>query len=34
MAGPLAVIESRFGVPGAVLVAIWGLETSFGADNG
>jgi lytic murein transglycosylase len=33
-AGPLATIESRFGVPGPVLVAIWGLETSFGADNG
>jgi lytic murein transglycosylase len=33
-AGPLARIEQRFGVPGPVLVAIWGLETSFGADNG
>ncbi|MBV8103991.1 MAG: lytic murein transglycosylase [Hyphomicrobiales bacterium] len=33
-AGPLAKIEQRFGVPGPVLVAIWGLETSFGADNG
>ena len=33
-AGPLATIEQRFGVPGPVLVAIWGLETSFGADNG
>lgn len=30
----LAQIESRYGVPGAVLVAIWGLETGFGADNG
>jgi lytic murein transglycosylase len=33
-AGPLAKIEQRFGVPGPVLVAIWGLETSFGGDNG
>jgi lytic murein transglycosylase len=33
-AGPLAKIEQRFGVPGPVLVAIWGLETSFGADSG
>ena len=31
---PLARIEERFGVPGPVLVAIWGLETGFGADNG
>jgi len=27
-------IEQRYGVPGAVIVAIWGLETSYGADNG
>jgi lytic murein transglycosylase len=27
-------IEQRFGVPGPVLVAIWGLETDFGAGNG
>src|SRR6202035_1820669 len=27
-------IEQQFGVPGAVLVAIWGLETDFGAGNG
>ena len=33
-AGPLAEIEQRFGVPGSVLVAIWGLETGFGANNG
>jgi lytic murein transglycosylase len=33
-AGPLATIEQRFGVPGPVLVAIWGLETGFGADSG
>ena len=32
--GPLAEIEKRFGVPGPVVVAIWGLETDFGADNG
>jgi len=25
-------IERRFGVPGAVVVAIWGLETHYGAD--
>src|SRR6478672_1984143 len=33
-AAPLAQIEQRFGVPGPVLVAIWGQETSFGGDNG
>jgi len=33
-AEPLTKIEQRFGVPGPVLVAIWGLETSFGGDNG
>jgi lytic murein transglycosylase len=27
-------IERRYGVPGPVIVAIWGLETDFGADNG
>jgi lytic murein transglycosylase len=27
-------IEQRYGVPGPVLVAIWGLETDFGAFNG
>jgi lytic murein transglycosylase len=26
-------IEQRFGVPGAVLVSIWGLETSYGRDG-
>ncbi|MCB4769108.1 lytic murein transglycosylase [Ancylobacter sp. Lp-2] len=30
----LARIESRFGVPGPVLVAIWGMETDFGANQG
>ena len=28
------MIEQRFGVPGPVLVAIWGQETSFGGDSG
>jgi len=27
-------IEKQFGVPGPILVAIWGLETDFGADDG
>jgi len=27
-------IEAKFGVPGPVLVAIWGLETGFGAGSG
>ncbi|MEP0322819.1 lytic murein transglycosylase [Bauldia litoralis] len=27
-------IERRYGVPGQVVVAIWGLETSFGANTG
>ncbi len=27
-------IERRYGVPGEVIVAIWGLETSFGANTG
>jgi lytic murein transglycosylase len=29
-----ARIEQQYGVPGPILVAIWGLETDFGADNG
>jgi lytic murein transglycosylase len=33
-AGLFAGIEKRFGVPGAVLVAIWGLETGYGANHG
>ncbi|MDP8920229.1 MAG: lytic murein transglycosylase [Pseudomonadota bacterium] len=33
-AATLARIEQRFGVPGPVLVAIWGLETDFGAVRG
>jgi lytic murein transglycosylase len=27
-------IEHQFGVPGSILIAIWGLETDFGADIG
>lgn len=27
-------IEARYGVPGAVIVAIWALETGFGSDSG
>jgi lytic murein transglycosylase len=27
-------IEHQYGVPGPIIVAIWGLETDFGADNG
>ena len=30
----LARIEQRYGVPGPVLVAIWGLESDFGANTG
>ena len=30
----LSRIEQEFGVPGAVVVAIWGLETDFGANIG
>ena len=33
-AGTLNSIEKRFGVPGAVIVAIWGLETNYGAQGG
>jgi lytic murein transglycosylase len=33
-AATLQRIEQRFGVPGPVLVAIWGLETDFGAVRG
>ncbi len=33
-AEPLQDIEARFGVPGPVLVAIWGLESEFGAGTG
>ncbi len=33
-AEPLERIEGRYGVPGPVLVAIWGLETDYGAGLG
>lgn len=33
-AGLFAGLEKRFGVPGPVLVAIWGLETGFGGGTG
>jgi lytic murein transglycosylase len=33
-AEPLQAIEQRYGVPGPVLVAIWGLETGFGSATG
>ena len=33
-AEPLQSIERRYGVPGAVLVAIWGLETGYGSVTG
>ena len=33
-AEPLQRIEERYGVPGPVVVAIWGLETDFGAGLG
>lgn len=30
----LAKVEARFGVPPEILVAIWGLETDYGANSG
>ncbi len=33
-AEPLQSIEQRYGVPGSVLVAIWGLETGYGSSTG
>jgi len=33
-AGTLSRIEAQFGVPGAVVVAIWALETDFGVNMG
>ena len=33
--GPvLRKVEAQFGVPGSVIIAIWGLETDFGVSNG
>jgi lytic murein transglycosylase len=33
-AGLLARIERQFGVPGSIVIAIWGLETDFGVEIG
>ncbi|SHF17368.1 lytic murein transglycosylase [Kaistia soli DSM 19436] len=33
-ANVLARIEKQFGVPGPILIAIWGMETDFGAGSG
>src|SRR5262249_35902736 len=33
-ASPLSRIEQQYGVPGSILVAIWGLETHFVAEGG
>lgn len=33
-ASTISAVEKRFGVPGAVVVAIWGLETAYGAQRG
>jgi lytic murein transglycosylase len=33
-ASVLSRYEEQYGVPGSILVAIWGLETDFGADSG
>ena len=33
-AGLLRILEERYGVPGSVLTAIWGLESDFGANFG
>ena len=33
-AGVLSRIEARYGVPPEVVVAIWGIETSYGGDRG
>jgi lytic murein transglycosylase len=30
----LARVEKRYGVPPAIIIAIWGLETNYGADGG
>ena len=32
-AATLDRVEKRFGVPGPILIAIWGLETNYGADS-
>jgi lytic murein transglycosylase len=33
-AGPIKKIEQTYGVPGGVVVAIWGLETDYGINQG
>jgi lytic murein transglycosylase len=33
-AATLASVEKRYGVPPAIVVAIWGLETNYGSDGG
>ncbi len=33
-AATLARIEKQYGVPGPILIAIWGLETNYGSDGG
>jgi lytic murein transglycosylase len=32
--GTIQRVEQRFGVPGSVLISIWGLETNYGSDGG
>ena len=34
LAGPLPRIETRYGVPGQILLAIWGHETNYGSYTG
>jgi lytic murein transglycosylase len=34
LAGTLNRIEQKYGVPGAILIAIWGLETDYGVNGG
>ena len=34
LAAPLSAIESRYGVPAPVLLAVWGVESDFGASAG
>jgi membrane-bound lytic murein transglycosylase B len=34
LAGTLNRIEQQYGVPGSILVAIWGLETDYGVTGG
>lgn len=34
VAAPLAGVEARYGVPGTILMGIWGMETSYGRITG